>query len=71
MSGLSGLSWQDVAEALRSAGFTLDRQRGSHMVFVQGDTNRIVVVPRHSELKPGTVRAILREAGLSRDALDR
>ena len=71
MTHLSGLSWQDMAEALQQAGFLLDRQRGSHLVFVQTHSNRTVVVPRHSELKPGTVRAILREAGLSREDVGR
>ena len=71
MTHLSGLSWQDMSAALQRAGFHLDRQRGSHLVFVQSDSNRTVVVPRHSELKPGTVSAILREAGLSREDLAR
>jgi predicted RNA binding protein YcfA (HicA-like mRNA interferase family) len=56
-----------MAGALERAGFHLDRQKGSHMVFVHGDSNRTVVVPRHAELKPGTVAAILRETGLSRE----
>jgi len=68
---LAGLSWQDIADALERAGYRLDRQRGSHMVFVHCDSNRTIVVPRHSELKPGTVRAILREAGLSREDVGR
>ena len=71
MTRLSGLSWQDIADALQRAGFKLDRQKGSHMVFVHSESNRTVVVPRHSELKPGTVRAIVREAGLSREDLGR
>jgi len=68
---LSGLSWQDVADALIKAGFHLDRQRGSHMVFVHSESNRMVVLPRHAELKPGTVSAILRATGLSREDLSR
>jgi len=68
---LSGLSWQDVARALERAGFHLDRQRGSHMVFVHSGSNRTVVIPRHAELKLGTVAAILRETGLSREDLGR
>ncbi|MFW6057045.1 MAG: type II toxin-antitoxin system HicA family toxin [Chloroflexota bacterium] len=66
-----GLSWQDIADALQRASFKLDRQKGSHMVFVHSESNRTVVVPRHAELKPGTVRAILREAGLGREDLGR
>jgi len=68
---LSGLSWQDVARALERAGFPLDRQRGSQMVFVHSGSNRTVVIPRHAELKLGTVAAILRETGLSREDLGR
>ncbi len=71
MTHLSGLSWQVVVAALERGGFHLDRQRGSHMVFVHAGSNRTVVVPRHAELKAGTVRAILRDAGLSRDDLGR
>ena len=67
MTHLSGLSWQDIAEALQRAGFRLERQRGSHMVFIHPEYRRVVVVPRHSELKPGTVSAILRAAGLRRE----
>ena len=71
MTHLSGVSWQVIAEALRRAGYHLDRQRGSHMVFVHSLSNRTIVLPRHAELKPGTVRAILRESGLSREDLGR
>ena len=71
MTHLSGLSWQDLAQALQRAGFQLDRQKGSHMVFVHPQSNRTVVVPRHDELKPGTVAAILRETGLRREDISR
>ena len=71
MTHLSGLSWQDLAQALQRAGLQLDRQKGSHMVFVHPQSNRTVVVPRHDELKPGTVAAILRETGLRREDISR
>mgnify|MGYP006303891465 CR=1 FL=1 len=66
MTHLSGSSWQDVTEALQRTGFHFDRQKGSHMVYVHDGANRTIVVPRHPSLKPGTISAILREAGLSR-----
>ena len=69
MTRLSGTSWQEMVRALELAGFHLERQKGSHMVFVSAAGNRTVVVPRHSALKPGTVSAILRAAGLSREDL--
>jgi predicted RNA binding protein YcfA (HicA-like mRNA interferase family) len=60
-----------MVRALELAGFHFERQKGSHMVYVSGADNRTVVVPRHSTLKPGTVSAILRAAGLSREDLSR
>lgn len=67
MSQLPSLNWQQVVRALERAGFVFDRQRGSHMVYYHPETNRTVVVPRHQEIKTGTLREILREANLTRE----
>lgn len=67
MSQLPSLTWQQVVRALERAEFVFDRQRGSHMVYYHPETNRTVVVPRHREIKAGTLREILREANLTRE----
>ena len=57
-----------VVRALTRAGFTTDRIVGSHHVMVfAGHPARTVTVPVHSsrELKPGTLRSIIKQAGLS------
>jgi predicted RNA binding protein YcfA (HicA-like mRNA interferase family) len=57
-----------VVRALTRAGFTTDRIVGSHHVMVfAGHPVRTVTVPVHSsrDLKPGTLRSIIRQAGLS------
>ena len=54
-----------VVRALEHAGFVFDRQRGSHMVYYHPDSNRTVVVPKHREIKAGTLCEILKEAELS------
>ena len=57
-----------VVRGLKRAGFHVDRIVGSHHVLVfPGDPTRTVTVPVHSgrDLKPGTLRAIIREAGFS------
>lgn len=46
-------------------GFTLRRQEGSHRILRHDDPFAQVVVPDHRELDRGTLRAILRHAGLS------
>ncbi|HZP76056.1 MAG TPA: type II toxin-antitoxin system HicA family toxin [Pseudolabrys sp.] len=63
-------SGKDVLRALRKAGFVVDRVAGSHHVLIfPGDPTRTVTVPVHSarDLKPGTLRSIIRQAGLSVD----
>jgi len=56
-----------VTTALEQAGFAFDRQKGSHMVYYHPETNCTVVIPRHREIKTGTLREILREANLTRE----
>jgi len=46
----------------------LDRQKGSHMVLrAAAPPHRRIVVPDHREVAKGTLRAILRQAGISVD----
>ena len=52
--------------ALRAVGFEQISQRGSH-VKLRNTEGRTVIVPMHRELAPGTLRSILRQAGLSVD----
>lgn len=57
-----------VLRALTRAGFVTDRIVGSHHVLtLPGDPTRTVTVPVHSgrDLKPGTLRSIIRQAGFS------
>jgi len=55
-----------VVAALGKAGYEEDRQKGSHIVLRQLDPpHRRVVVPDHRELAKGTLRAIIKQAGLT------
>ncbi|MDE2803109.1 MAG: type II toxin-antitoxin system HicA family toxin [Chloroflexota bacterium] len=65
MSGLPRVSGRECVRALGRAGFHLRRQKGSHMVLVRQTPFAMVVVPDHRELDTGTLRAIIRQAGLS------
>ncbi|MEB3845073.1 MAG: type II toxin-antitoxin system HicA family toxin [Desulfurococcales archaeon] len=67
---LPRLSGREVVELLtRKFGFTVRRQRGSHVVLVKhADDRKIVtVVPLHPELKPGTLLGVLELAGITRE----
>ncbi len=57
-----------AVRALMRAGFITDRIAGSHHVMAfPGDPARAVTVPVHAgrDLKPGTLRSIIRQAGFS------
>ena len=63
------LSGQRLGKALERAGFICTRQRGSHMVFRRDKPFARVVVPHHKRVRPGTLRQILNQAGLTVEEL--
>ncbi|MDQ3754111.1 MAG: type II toxin-antitoxin system HicA family toxin [Acidobacteriota bacterium] len=66
MSVLPRISGREVVKALRQIGYEQDRQRGSHIVLRQTVApHRRITVPDHTEVAKGTLRAIIRQAGLS------
>ncbi len=66
MSALPVVSGREVVKALGKIGYVLDRQRGSHMILRQQNSpHRRLTVPDHQEVAKGTLRAIIRQAGLT------
>ena len=66
MTRLPALTGREVVKALGKIGYELDRQHGSHMILRHPDPPyRRLVVPDHKEVRRGTLRAIIRQAGLS------
>jgi predicted RNA binding protein YcfA (HicA-like mRNA interferase family) len=61
------VSGAQCVRALERAGFVVYRQRGSHITLVRTDPAAQTTVPNHKELDRGTLRAIIRQAGLSVD----
>ena len=72
MARLPSLSSRQIIQALRRAGFAEapDRGKGSHRAFYRMDPVgrvRLVIVPQRKDVPTGTLRAILDQAGLSRE----
>ena len=67
MSRLPVISGRKCVRALEGAGFYLKRQTGSHLILRRDEPFAQVVVPDHKVLDRGTLRAIIRHAGLSVD----
>jgi predicted RNA binding protein YcfA (HicA-like mRNA interferase family) len=64
MSKLPQLSGRECVSVLERFGFRVVRQHGSHIVMRRDDPFAQVVVPDHKEIDRGTLRAIVRQAGL-------
>ncbi len=53
----------EAARALRRAGFETIRQTGSHLIMRK--ESRTVVVPQHKPIKPGTLKGLIEQAGMT------
>jgi len=67
MTQLPVISGRACIAALERAGFTVRRQVGSHIVLRRDTPFAQTTVPDHRTLDRGTLRAIVRQAGLSVD----
>ena len=65
MSKLPVISGADCVKALSKLGFEVYRQRGSHIVVVRKSPPGQTTIPDHKELDRGTLRAIIRQTGLT------
>ncbi len=72
MSKLPSLSTRKIINALRRAGFVdaPTRGKGSHHALTKAESDgtvRLVIVPEGKDIPIGTLNAIIKQAGLSRD----
>ena len=70
MTRLPVLSGQALVKALGKVGYAVDHQTGSHIILrLILPPHRRLSVPNHKELAKGTLRAIVRQAGLTVEEL--
>ncbi len=67
MPRLPHVSGRRAVTTFERAGFQVRRQRGSHIIMTKPDSLETLSVPDHRELKPGALRALIRQAGLTVD----
>jgi predicted RNA binding protein YcfA (HicA-like mRNA interferase family) len=65
MPRLPRISGRECISALQKLGFSVTRQKGSHIVLRRGNSG--CVVPNHNEIRVGTLSGILKQAGVSAD----
>ena len=64
---LPSLSARDVVRAFERAGFGVvaGRGKGSHIAMARDDWPAILVIPAHGDVPRGTLRALIRQSGLT------
>jgi len=69
MGRLAGFRYREVVRKLKLFGFEFDRQAaGSHEIWFNARANRYTTVPNHpGDMPEGTLRAILKQAGIEVD----
>ena len=76
MGRLAGFRYKEIVRKLKLRGFEFDRQAaGSHEIWFNPRTNRYTTVPNRyttvpnhpGDMPEGTLRAILRQAGIEPD----
>lgn len=67
MPKLPSISGREVVRAFEAAGFHVDRIEGSHHVMVKPGHFKVLSVPVHKGtlVKRGTLRSLIRNAGLT------
>ena len=67
MGKLANISGKQAAKAFEKAGWQVRGQVGSHLVLTKSGVRANLTVPQHPELAPGTLRALIRTAGITVD----
>jgi predicted RNA binding protein YcfA (HicA-like mRNA interferase family) len=64
MPKLPVLSGAKAVKLFEKAGWRIARQKGSHVIMLKSGNITSLSIPQHKELAPGTLRSLIRSAGL-------
>jgi predicted RNA binding protein YcfA (HicA-like mRNA interferase family) len=65
MPPLPVISGRQARRAFERAGWTFNRQRGSHMILIKTGISVNLSIPDHRELDRGLLRGLIRDSGLT------
>lgn len=70
MSYLPLISGKELCKVFKKIGYSIDHQTGSHIILRhENPPYRRLTIPDHKEIAKGTLRSIIRQAGLTVDEL--
>jgi len=67
VGSLGNISGRDAAHAFQKVGWSVAGQVGSHLVLTKEGVRANLSIPLHRELAKGTLRSLIRAAGMSVD----
>jgi predicted RNA binding protein YcfA (HicA-like mRNA interferase family) len=67
MAKLPSLGANQVVNAFETLGWSAARRRGSHIILVKEGGLATLSVPDHREVAKGTLRSLIRQAGVTID----
>lgn len=67
MGRLNNISGKEAVKAFQRAGWQIVGQVGSHVVMTKPGVRANLSIPQHKELSVGTLRALIRNAGMTVD----
>lgn len=67
MGELPVCSGAAAVKAFEALGWSFARQKGSHMILTKAGSTVVLSVPNHKTLDRGTLRSLIRLAGISVD----
>lgn len=65
MARLANISGKEAVKAFEKAGWETAGQVGSHLVMTKPGLRVNLSIPQHKELSVGTLRALIRHAGMT------
>ena len=65
MTRLANISGKEAVKAFEKAGWRTVGQVGSHLVMAKAGMRANLSIPQHKELSVGTLRALIRHAGMT------
>lgn len=67
MPKLPSVGWRKVVKAFKAFGWQVARQESSHIIMVLEGHWATLAVPEHNPVAKGTLRSLIRAAGLTVD----
>lgn len=67
MASLPVLSGQELVRIFETFGWTVARQKSSHIIMTKQGENVTLSIPNHNEVARGTLRSLIRSANLTVD----